>query len=98
MSRFPLVAAAALAMLPLAPAHAQEATPVPEPSPAVTTPVMPSAIPQGAVLPLSLDEAVKRALDNNVDIAVDKYNPELSEESIRQAQGYYEPVVTSTVS
>lgn len=48
-------------------------------------------------LELSLDDAVKRALDNNVDIAVEKYNPELSAQSVRQALGYYDPFLSSSL-
>ena len=49
-------------------------------------------------LELSVDDAVKRALESNVDIAVDKYNPELSAQSVRQALGYYDPFLSSTLS
>jgi outer membrane protein TolC len=49
-------------------------------------------------LSLSLDEAVRRALENNVDIAVQRYNPEADLLSVRQAEGYYEPSLTSTLS
>jgi outer membrane protein TolC len=49
-------------------------------------------------LQLSLDEAVKRALENNVDIAVDRYNPDLSAQSVRSAEGYYDPFLFSTLT
>ncbi len=49
-------------------------------------------------LQLSLDEAVKRALDNNVDIVVERYNPQLSEQSVRGALGYYDPHLTGAYS
>lgn len=49
-------------------------------------------------LPLSLDEAVKRALENNADIAVERYNPELSAESVRSAAGYYDPFLFANLS
>ena len=54
--------------------------------------------PERPTLELSLDEAVKRALENNVDIAVEKYNPELSDEVIRVYRGYYDPLLLSTVA
>ena len=41
---------------------------------------------------------VKRTLENNADIAVEKYNPESSQYNIRQFEGYYEPLLNSTVS
>jgi outer membrane protein TolC len=49
-------------------------------------------------LQLSLDEAVQRALENNVDIAVERYNPELSAQSVRSAEGYYDPFLFSTLT
>ena len=53
---------------------------------------------QQQTLQLSLDDAVKRALDNNVDIVVDRYNPQLSEQDVRGALGYYDPYLTGTYS
>jgi outer membrane protein TolC len=49
-------------------------------------------------LELSLDEAVKRALENNVDIAVERYNPELSAEGVRSAEGYYDPFLFANLN
>lgn len=49
-------------------------------------------------LELSLDDTVKRALENNVDIAVSKYNPELSAESVASAEGAYDPTLNSSVT
>lgn len=49
------------------------------------------------VLELSLDDAVKRALDNNADIAVERYNPEDRAQAVRVFEGYYDPFFTSTL-
>jgi outer membrane protein TolC len=49
-------------------------------------------------LQLTLDEAVKRALENNNDIAVARYNPELSAQSVLSAQGYYDPYLFANLS
>jgi outer membrane protein len=49
-------------------------------------------------LHLSLDEAVQRGLENNADIAVERYNPELSAQSVRAAEGYYDPYLSATLS
>jgi len=38
-------------------------------------------------LRLSLEDAVKRTLENNTDIAVERFNPEDSAEQVRQVQG-----------
>jgi outer membrane protein TolC len=74
------------------PSRARAQQPVtPPPSPPPTSPARPT-------LELSLDESVKRALENNTDIAVERYNPELSEENIRLYRGYYDPLLSSTVS
>jgi outer membrane protein len=65
--------------------------------------VLPLALPSQVraddqpVLELTLDEAVKRALENNVDIAVQKYNPDFSAESIRAAMGVYDPLAFASV-
>src|SRR5262249_19334111 len=49
-------------------------------------------------LELTLDEAVKRALENNADVAVAKYNPEFAAEDLRSAKGYYDPFLNSTLT
>jgi outer membrane protein len=83
-----LILAAALGL----PSRARAQQPVAPPaSPSPTLPDRPT-------LELSLEEAVKRTLENNNDIAVDKYNPELSEQSIRLYRGSYDPLLSSTIS
>jgi outer membrane protein len=79
-----VVAASVLAAALAVAAGAQE--PIPTPAPARPT------------LELSLQDAVARALENNVDIAVEKFNPQASAESVRGAQGVYDPFVSGTVS
>jgi outer membrane protein TolC len=49
-------------------------------------------------LELSLEEAVRRALDNNLDIRVERYGPEASELAVEQALGAYDPALTATLS
>ena len=46
---------------------------------------------------LSLDDAVKRALENNLDIQVAKYDPDAASLSIKQAQGAFDTLLTSTL-
>ncbi len=82
---------ALIAVVPVTSALAQAQTPAQTPAaaqPASTTPA----------LQLTLDEAVKRALDNNNDIAVARYNPDLSEQSVLSARGYYDPYLFSSLS
>jgi outer membrane protein len=49
------------------------------------------------VLELSLNDAVERALKNNVGIAVQRFDPEAAAEGVRQARGAYDPVFASTL-
>ena len=57
-----------------------------------------TAVPPGGTLNLSLDEAVKRALENNAEIAVERYNPELSAQTVFSAEGYYDPYLFANLS
>jgi outer membrane protein TolC len=52
---------------------------------------------EGPVLELSLDEAVRRAMDNNLDIKVEGYNPLAADEGVRAAEGYYDPFLSSVL-
>ena len=82
-------AAFALLLASAAPAFAQ--TPAFPPTALVSPP------PDGRpVLELSLDDAVKRTLENNADIAVERFSPESDNYNVRQLEGYYEPYLTST--
>ncbi len=84
-------------LVPGATSTAQEPAPPPTPR-AAPTPEQQPATPERPTLQMSLDEAVKRALDNNVDIAVERYNPELSAQGVRAAEGYYDPFLFSTLN
>jgi outer membrane protein len=57
-----------------------------------------SGLPESGVLDLSLDEAVARALENNVDIAVARFDPEISAQSVFAAEGYYDPFLFANLS
>lgn len=90
-----------------APSWAQEPPAPPSPAPyTAPTPAPPrasmlaatTAADAGPVLQLTLEEAVKRAMDNNVDIAVQRYSPQDSELAIEQAKGAYDPLLTSSLS
>jgi len=56
------------------------------------------ATPERPTLELSLEETVKRALENNVDIAVERHRPQSSAETVREAQAAYEPLLFSTIT
>ena len=49
------------------------------------------------VVRLSLDEAVKLALDRNLDIAVQRLNPEINDIAIASVRSVYSPTLTSTI-
>ncbi len=59
---------------------------------------VPAEAQERPVLELSLEETVKRALESNADILVEKYNPQISAQDVRAAQGYYDPFLSSTLS
>jgi outer membrane protein TolC len=50
------------------------------------------------VVPLTLDEAVALALERNLDIAVQRLNPQLQDIAIASARSFYSPTITSTLS
>jgi outer membrane protein TolC len=62
-----------------------------------------SDAPQGAaaatsaVVALTLDDAVKFALERNLDISVQRLNPQISDIAIASARSVYHPSLTSTV-
>jgi outer membrane protein TolC len=54
--------------------------------------------PERPTVELGLQDAVSRALENNLDIAVEKFNPDASGQNVKQLEGYYQPVLFSTIS
>ncbi len=52
---------------------------------------------EGEVLELSLQDAIRLALTNNLEIAIEDYNEDLSREQIIKTRGYYDPSVQFTV-
>jgi outer membrane protein TolC len=72
----------------------QEPAPAPAPPPAQGPANTPDGRPE---LPLSLQDVVTRALENNVDISVERFNPQASEQDVRELQGFYEPLLYSTL-
>jgi len=72
--------------------EAEQAGTQPRPAPTVALPD------QGPTVALTLDEAVRLALERNLDIAVQRLNPQLQDIAIASAQAFYSPSLTSTVS
>ena len=54
--------------------------------------------PQGPVVDLTVDEAVARALERNLDIGVERLNPRLQDFSIAALEATYRPNLTSLFS
>jgi outer membrane protein TolC len=52
---------------------------------------------EGPKVPLTLDDAVKLALDRNLDIAVQRLNPQISDLAYASARSIYYPSLTSTI-
>jgi outer membrane protein TolC len=79
--------AAAVSVFGLSPVHGQ------------TTPSMPTAAQQqGPVRRMSIDDAVATALEQNLDLQVQRINPQLQDLTIEQFKAAYTPNFVSTVS
>jgi len=59
-------------------------------------PVVPQ-VPSGPTLALTMDAAVKMALDKNLDIAVQRLNPQINDFSLATINATYLPTVTSVI-
>jgi len=57
----------------------------------VWTPLAGQTPPEKKELPLTLEEAIVKALKNNLSLAVQIYNPAIAEETISQAKEYFYP-------
>ena len=52
---------------------------------------------QGAVLDLSMKDAIRLALTNNLDIAIQDFNEDLNRQKIVGLKGYYDPTLSFSV-
>ena len=93
MKGTPVLLALALAV----PAAAQTpAPPAPAPIPPMPAPSV-SAQAQGTAVDLKIEEAVARALERNLDIAVERLNPTTFDFSIAALKAVYRPALTSAL-
>lgn len=88
--------------LPLSGALAQEQAAAQEPDPYGTREQIRESYvervrAQGDFLELSLNDAIRLALTNNLDIAIQNYNEQLNRQSIIQAKGAYDPTLSFSV-
>ncbi|HVH27364.1 MAG TPA: TolC family protein [Vicinamibacterales bacterium] len=63
-----------------------------------TTALAQAASPQGPVLRLTLDDAIKLALERNLDISVQRLNPQAFDFSLSSLRSTYRPTLTSNLS
>ena len=49
------------------------------------------------VMDLSLQESIRMALSNNLEIAIENYNEDMNREQIVKARGFYDPTLSFTV-
>ena len=61
-----------------------------------TRPTVPITTP-GPTIELTLDEATARAVERNLDVAVERLNPQIQEYNLERLRGLYRPVATSVV-
>lgn len=74
-------------------ASEQGQTPTPQPPAAQTTTQIP-----GAVLSISVDEAVRLALQNNLGIEAERLGPQIASLNVAQARAAYAPLLFSTTT
>jgi HAE1 family hydrophobic/amphiphilic exporter-1 len=68
----------------------------PRPLPVPPVPSLTRVGVAGGELPLSLNQAIRRALENNNDIEVSRDNVRLAETSLRSLEGVYDPLINLT--
>jgi len=86
--------AACLVLSVSLPAWAQNTPPPPE----TPTPVLPPTQEAPDAVPLSLGDALRTALENNLDIRVQKVSPAIAEQSIQLATAPFDPQVGADYS
>lgn len=57
----------------------------------------PAATPQGQVRQIGIDEAVALALENNLDLQVDRINPQIQDLTVAQARTGYSPTFRTNI-
>jgi len=61
-----------------------------------TRPTVPITTP-GPTIELTLDDATARAVERNLDVAVERLNPQIQEANLERLHGLYRPVATSVI-
>lgn len=83
---------AAIALIAATPSAAQEFAPTP--------PYLDQVSRRGPVIAMSIDDVVQRAVRNNLDVLIERFNLDLAREKLVGARGGYDPTfsLTSTVA
>lgn len=95
------VAATAGAQMPAgpsAPAQGPSATPQAAQDRYIVGQAKPPEVPGRSVVNLTLEESIQRALDRNIDLKVQRFNPQLTDYQIQQTKAAYRPTLGQTVS
>ncbi len=90
------VAVTASAQTPVAPTGPMSGTPQAAPDRYVVGQAKPPEVPGQPMMNITLDEAIQRALDRNIDLKVQRYNPQITDYQIRQTKAAYMPTFTET--
>ena len=78
------------------PAQAQQ--PAPAPAPPEPAAQQPAATPPSSVTRLSMDDAVRLALENNLGIQAERLGPQIGTLGVATARGVYAPFIISTTT
>lgn len=60
--------------------------------------VTPAPAPQGPTLSLTMDDAVRMALESNLGLAADRLGPEIQAESLAAARAFYNPLFSTNLT
>lgn len=93
------VAATASAQMvagPSAPAQGPAAAPQAAQDRYIVGQAKPPEVPGRSVVSLTLEEAIQRALDRNIDLKVQRFNPQLTDYQIQQTKATYRPTFNNT--
>jgi outer membrane protein len=78
-----------------------QTSPAPSTSPATTRPLQAPATPPSPVAdgsPISMDDAVRMALENNLGVQQERLNPQIQTLGVARASGAFKPELFSTIS
>jgi HAE1 family hydrophobic/amphiphilic exporter-1 len=98
--RAAVATASALVFLLLPGSALAQSTTTPQPAQPQTAAPAPTAAPQppaGPVVRMTRDEAIRMAIENNPDLAVDRYLPAISDAEVAAAQGAFVPTLDSVL-